>query len=231
MSQLSDLPVLIYPTGAGGRWLSYTLWARAQGETYRPATVNFHDRPESAELLVSHTQMSRWKTYYFSGTCSFNFYLNFWHKMRCNDNYLEFSQADQVSQLYELSNDAKWRLGAEYQGFYQDQIDLDYRNLLVDQPKFVTQLKQIIDQLRLPITIDDSEFQTAMSNFVTTLVPPSQHMGNLDSLPWRAWCLAMLEHHGRELPTVYSDWSGITEFLTAQQDWILQQSAPHTQYH
>ena len=231
MSELSDLPVLIYPSGAGGRWLSYALWARAQGEPYRPAEVNFHDRPESAELLVSHTQVSRWSTHYFSGTCSFNFYLNFWYKMRHNDNYQEFKQADQVTQLYELSNDAKWRLGREYQEFYQGQIDLDYRDLLTDQHKFVRELKQIINHLVLPITINDSEFQMAMSNFVTTAVPPSQHVRNLHSLPWRAWCLALLEHHGRALPTVYSDWTGITEFLTGQQDWIVQQSAPYIQYH
>lgn len=231
MTEFTDLPVLIYPSGAGGRWLSYTLWTTVQGLAYKPAQVNFHDRPESAELLVSHTQMSRRATYYFSGTCSFNFYLNFWYKMRSNDNYLEFNTADKISQLYELSNDARWRISAEYTDFYQGQIDLDYRTLFTDRSQFITQLNQIIDQLLLPITIHSSELDLAIDNFLATTVAPSQHLGNPDSLPWRAWCLAMLEHQGIQLPTVYSDWSGITEFLTEMQPTLIHQSLPYIQYH
>jgi hypothetical protein len=226
-----DGPGLIYPTGSGGRWLSYMLWAVANNEQYQPGLVNFHDRQESSDIIVSHTELGTVATYYYSGTCSFNFYLNFWYKMRCNDNYEDFNKFTALEQLHELSNDARWRMGTEYQSFYQQKIDIDYRNLILDPDRFYQQLQQVIQELSLPLDVTPEYFATALANFRDTMISPASHVGNVHSMPWRAWCLAMLEHNNCPLPTLYSDWDGITEFLNQQQDWLVEQSLPYIQYH
>jgi hypothetical protein len=192
---------LLYPWGAGGYWLRHLLSTAAQGlkEMSLPTGQNFHATPPYQWLELTHF-LPPGPYFVLSDLCKFNLYLNTTYKLRLEDNFNGFCNQEPWQQIFELGDDANWRLAQAYVETFETHIDIHYKNIMRDP----AQLRTDLLTLDLP--------QTVLENLTLDLVTQScaaftkrcpdtaEHVGNVDSLAWQGWCQGLAVHMSIEIP-------------------------------
>lgn len=202
MNMADNIVVVRYPSGTGGNWLSCVV-AQLEAGTARisQSQLNFHDHviwPKSNSILATHNPVVISDScFVYSTSAVFRCYLNCWKKWRSQQQY--FQRYSLTAQLFDLSNNVRWRTGEDhYENFVRD-IDIDYLNLYQDPDAFISQLYTMLTTAGIHYEPNSDFVRQAIDVFLNTCVDVDQHLGNYHSLPWLAWAHAICTTHGIEL--------------------------------
>jgi hypothetical protein len=225
-----NIPVINFPAGAGGRWLGHMLGTIEQNLDQLQVLnkVNFHKGLNTKYYNIGHFEDDTPVDYVFSGRCKFNIFLNSWIKFRSANNYENFNALEPAQQVYQLSNEAQWRMGNVYHRIYEQKIDLDYGAIFLDTEKFRDQLLCVL-QLHWPqqfvsrLTQDYIDFATL--TFRATAIDPADHLGNVESIGWLAWCHAQYLLKNVSIPvSVTSQFAEYQDWVKHNQNWIIEKT-------
>lgn len=225
-------PFIAYCNGTGGRWLSHMLWAVETGHLEFPpiSGINFHHGSRTAYFEIDHNDTGAPADYTFGAACRFDLFINSWLKFRCADNYQNFNALDPGQQIYVLSNDVRWRLGPVYATAYESQIDLDYALLFSDAVGFRDQLLTILSPHwpeHYITAVTQPYVDSAVAAFVATVPQAREHLGNVHSQGWRAWCHAQCLLNDVAIPVnVAGDPDSYSAWLRDNQAWIIDKTLP-----
>lgn len=189
--------------GGGGHWLSHVVWLAQRGQgSVSPAVGNFHNHKQTTLVDFSHDthEPKSQDCWYFTGKSGFNFYLNFWHKYR----NLHYKPLPFVEDIYELSNEARWRQTAEYHKNFVSQIDIDYSNIFLNSTKFRAEFNRLCEHVGL-LPVSQSFIDSAIVPFQNSCEPPSKHISNYNSRPWLAWCHSVCLLNQIDCPVLADD--------------------------
>ena len=212
------IPYIRYPHGAGGMWLSHVVWCLEHDQfLIGPATpVNFHQHLVTSSVEFGHDVVSA-SDLVCGGACGFHYYLNFWRKHRVTNNYLNFNQQTAYQQFCQLSDEALWiQADPAWAKSYADQVDIDFANIWQDPIQFAQQLYRTLDQLEIKYTSNDQFVESMIQHYQRTCVPVQEFLGNVDQLPWLAWCHAQALAHNTAIPFDINDsvnWDQLGEFF------------------
>lgn len=223
-------PVIAYVNGTGGRWLSAVLYGIENNMKALPVLqrTNFHSEGQSAYFHFLHNDTGVPAAYTFSGRCRFNLFINSWLKWRAAENHCGFNQLPIEQKIYALSNDARWRNSPVYSNSYETKIDLDYANIFMDPGTFRKQLLSILTPhwpQEYITRVTTGYIDSAAEAFKITAIDPKEHLGNVDSLGWLAWCHALCLLNSVSIPCqIASNHNDYRAWLTDNQAWILKQT-------
>jgi hypothetical protein len=226
--------IVNYPFGAGGRWLSHTLWSLENNCTEFPSLneINFHNGGYSKYYIFTHVENNMPIDYTFSGRCKFNIFLNSWIKFRSAENYNNFNNINPTQQIFILSDEARWRFSDVYFRIYERKIDLDYGNIFLDTEKFRDQLLRILASnwpKEYMSRVTQLYIDSATAEFRKTAINPAKHLGNVESVGWLGWCHALCQDHNIEIPIVLeTDFDQYKDWVEANQDWMIKKTRDFT---
>jgi hypothetical protein len=229
----ANRPVIAYPAGAGGMWLGYLLWTLEKNFKQFPLSkgVNFHNRQGTGYYLITHNDSGSPVDFTFSGLCKFNVFLNCWIKYRVFENYQQFNEQSLGQQIYTLSNNARWFLSDVYSCAYEQKIDLDYKNIFLNTKKFRDQLLTLLSQhwpKEYINRVTQEYIDSAAVGFRVTAIDPAQHVGNIHSTGWLAWCHANCLNNSVEIPVnVEIQADEYKHWISKNQNWIIEKTQPY----
>ncbi len=247
-------PIINYPFGGGGRWLSHVLWSLENNLEEFPVLneINFHKGKITAYYNITHYEHETSADYIFSGLCKFNIFLNSWIKFYSAENYLGFNDANLSQQVSILADEVVWRMGwvltpplhqngeyvktydQKYFKIYEQKIDLDYSNLFLDTVKFRDQLLDVLSEhwpKEYVPRVTQTYIDFAAAEYRVTAIDPKLHIGNVQSTGWLAWCAAQCrinEPRIRIPVDIGSDIDGYKDWLSSNQDWIIEKTQIYT---
>lgn len=180
------------------------------------APVNFHQHSVTSSIEFGHDVVNP-DDLVFGGPYGFHYYLNFWHKHRVANNYLNFAQQTPYQQFCQLSDEALWiQTDPAWMQSYANRVNIDFANIWQNPAQFVQQLYQVLDQLCIKYTANDQFVKSMLGHYQHTCVPVQDFLGNIDQLPWLAWCHAQALAHGTTIPFEVDrsdNWSRLGEFF------------------
>ena len=211
------IPVINYPSGAGGRWLSYVVYCleNACELVYNAPGANFHAFKESKSIKAIHAD-GRPYDYVFCGKGEFNMYLNYWQKLLRSDNYKGFNELSYDQIIFELSDHAAWRMSPEYAAEFVVAADIEYSNIFYNTTLLRTQILHVLESTEIDADRVTQQFvNDAAELFKVTAVPVDDHISNKSSRPWQGWCHALALANNIEVPFTISN-DKESEF----EDWL-----------
>ena len=196
----------IMPHGGGWHWLSNLIYHLQHNDFTLPnvPAAVFDDEPQS-DILFSHAY--EWPTKRFiefpsnvqrilvSTDKPFNLYLNDIKKIHLSPRFLNKVALPETQQFIELSNAAKSWLVDPLLRYYQENIVLNTRLLFCDPDQFLNELFAILDAAGIEYTKNIEYCYTSIANYKLTCFCPGEHVGNIHSIPWLAWCHALSVVH------------------------------------
>jgi hypothetical protein len=208
------------------------LWALENNLDLMPpvAGINYHGGRWSNYFDMQHNDTDQPADFTFGSYCKFNLFLNSWIKFRSADNYNSFNTMSTGQQIFQLSNDVRWRMGSVYASAYDTHIDLDYADIFRDTVSFRKQLIHMLQRAEWPFTdrITQPFVDDAAAQFRASVIDPAAHLGNVHSVGWLAWCQYWCEKENKTIPVdIESQVPEYQSWLQNNQAWILDRT---TQY-
>ena len=232
MNMADNIVVVRYPSGTGGNWLSCVIAQLEAGTAdIQPSQLNFHDSvtwPKSKSILATHNPVVIADRYLvYSTTAVFRCYLNCWKKWRSQQQY--FQTHSLMAQLFDLSNNVRWRMGEDHYENFVRRIDIDYLNLYRDPDAFIAQLYTALTTAGVDYQPNDNFMRLAMDVFRDTCVDVDQHLGNYRSLPWLAWGHAICTSRDIALSPVTDAtvYTVLAQELQQHHDLLIEETQPY----
>jgi hypothetical protein len=183
------------PGGAGGHWLSHTVYCLEQLSQDRTTHIgiNYHDVPQSSQMIMDHFLDRKGHTHYtvFSSVHSFNLYLNGLIKNPTFLQELSFSE-----KFRSWAHESSYKFSAGWHRSYVAHIDLHYDHIFTDPDRFCKDLFALLDRHQIRYRSCADTLLYHMTQFRNTCPDPLDHFDNFDSVYWLAWCCGILNHTG-----------------------------------
>ena len=200
-------PIILYPTGQGGQWLSNLIHNLNTGSlTISPVALNFHGVNKTPLIDVRHWPGPEGGTMdphdcevFSSARTQFVAFVNAYVKQWMADNAW-FKQLTEMEQFFHLSNDARWRLGSDpvFNNLYLDRVTLDADLMFMDDQLFATKLFELLTRHGIDHAADGDFVRQSLINWFKTC-QLQEHFGNTQSQAWLSWCHALTQEHGMSL--------------------------------
>jgi hypothetical protein len=197
-------PIILYPVGGGGRWLSNLIYSLNSGDfNIVPSSLNFHSNtwkktnlltfqhwPNNVPPDANASSAEPHQYDVFAGPKSrFITFINGYVKKLLQSE--DFIKLLPMEQFFFLSNGAKFHLDKMFNELYLDHISLDTDLLFVDPTKFAGQLFELLDRHKITYINNLDFIIKSIDNFKSTC-RVSEHYGNIQSPVWQAWCHALI---------------------------------------
>lgn len=202
-----DKPIILYPTGQGGQWLSNLIFnLNTRNFAIAPVALNFHGVDKTPLVDVRHWPGPEGGTMdphncevFCSARTQFVAFVNAYVKQWMADNPW-FTQLTAIQQFFHLSNDARWRMGCDpvFNNLYLDRVTLDADLMFVDDQLFATKLFELLTRHGIDHDPDRDFVRQALINWFKTC-RIQEHFGNSQSMAWLSWCHALTQEHNMSL--------------------------------
>ena len=196
-------PIICYPRGSGGNWLSNLIW-RLETDQFELPTVDvvFDGQRKSDSFLYSHifNMYDRQSPIFdkkcedttlikFSSPCWFNQYIN--DAIKVKYHITKLSNESIINQFHLLTDSAVYILTDKlWRKTWASPGELDYTLLLTNPDQFIDCLFSVLDKFNIKYTRNRSYCHSSLEYYKSTCPDPSDHLNNFDSLLWLAWCHA-----------------------------------------
>jgi hypothetical protein len=203
-------PIICFPGGGGGNWLSNLIW-HLENENFELPKVNVvFDGQPLCSLPITHAfDISKHdilnKNYIlFSNKFLFNHYLNLAFKARYYIDKIETKSFQY--QLFNLTNAARHCLAdVQYYKKYCENIDLDSRLIFQDPGQFIDRLFEILNSLNIIYSPNRDYVYQSIKYYQSTCLNPDEHFANLKSIFWLGCCHAIALIDKLQLDVINSD--------------------------
>jgi hypothetical protein len=206
-----------YCHGGGGSWLGNLIWHLHHNDFSMPSNQKniFDGTPSSTDyfnirhafdyftpLIPTIYDTNNYCVVKFGSEYPFQLYLNEIKKIR----YLIFNiDKNTLSQQFdEITNTAKgWMTDQIMHQYYCKDLDLDIKWVYTDPEEFIKQLFAILDTTEMPYSKNIDYCLASIENYKSTCYDPKDHIGNLQSITWLAWCHALIMVNKIQLPAFF----------------------------
>lgn len=216
-------PIILYPVGGGGQWLSNLIHALNCADfNIAASSLNFHHSTWTKTNLVSVQHWSNnagpsKEPHDYDSFCgpksSFISFINACVKLwPYHDSFISLPL---IENFFHLTDDAKWRMGNDpvFNNLYLNCISLNSDLLFTSPNQFGQQLFDLLNRFKIKHTDNIDFVLKSIDNFKLTC-HLSEHFGNIQSLAWQAWCHALILEHNIPLDlNISNNFDGFLEFV------------------
>ena len=185
---------IVFPRGAGGSWLASLIW-NLKTENWAIPKINtiFDNEPMGSVSRDHYLVDSTTPKLLLSTNQFFNVYLNHVKKILYPIHHAD-SAADGSRIVLLADKIQPWLTDYNFKNFYCTNIDLEYEWIFSNELKFIKRLYEILDQCNISHTKNKKYIRASMTNYRSTCESPEKHLGNINSVEWLGFCLAMSRH-------------------------------------
>jgi len=194
-------PVILFPKGGGGSWLANLMWHLENNNWELPAVDRIFDHEPKGSAMCCHADFFRGNSFFWrgidrlvfsSGSAVFNHYINEIEKIMYGIHGMETVPDHNQVQIF--SEKIKHYMSdQQYHQDYYNHCDLDYRLVFHAPELFADQVFGLLDQYEINHTKNYKYVIQSAKYYQSTCVNPADHIGNLDSVMWVAFCHSQLE--------------------------------------
>ena len=223
-------PCVLYPTGQGGHWLSNLIHSLETNQLDIVSTSNnFHKYTQSNEIYFSHENNPQGVVIgsFSSYKSQFITYLNAYYK--CFSIMTDIQYLKGPDLLYELSNQARWRIDVHSSLFehYLDKIVLNADLIFTDATAFAFQLFAVLNRHNIKYTPNLEFVLESVDNFKKSC----WSLDNIDittNIPWLAWCHAICILNNIDVPcSIRDNFDESCKWLVSEQQYFLRETNKH----